>query len=343
MARAARRRRRRRAPHLSRARRPGQPARERAARRRASAPATGSSGSGRTRSASSSACSPRRSSARTSARPTGARRPRSWRSCSTTSTPRSSCGRTPRSATTVRAARVAVAVGGLARAGSSTTTASTTRSWRRVRADDPDAAGRLRRTGAAAVHRRVRGPAQRRDAVAHRVHRPGADHRAARRDRLGVRVPELRTDVPHRNVLVHARDARARGHQRVHAARRRRGAVPADRSRALHRRVPRGSDVPRRSASSNRDHATTSSLRAHSGRARVERDDHGRHESRGRAIPAATGRPRSSACSRSPALGAGATGMHGRTSPLLQVRIVDPDDREVPPGETGEICAADRP
>jgi long-chain acyl-CoA synthetase len=37
------------------------------------------------------------------------------------------------------------------------------------------------------------------------------------------------------------------------------------------------------------------------------------------------------------ALGAGALGGHGRTSPLLQVRIVDPDDREVGPGETGEI------
>jgi acyl-CoA synthetase (AMP-forming)/AMP-acid ligase II len=37
------------------------------------------------------------------------------------------------------------------------------------------------------------------------------------------------------------------------------------------------------------------------------------------------------------AFGAGALGGHGRTSPLLQVRIVDPDDREVSPGETGEI------
>ena len=36
------------------------------------------------------------------------------------------------------------------------------------------------------------------------------------------------------------------------------------------------------------------------------------------------------------ALGAGALGGHGRTSPLLQVRIVDPDDREVAAGETGE-------
>jgi acyl-CoA synthetase (AMP-forming)/AMP-acid ligase II len=37
------------------------------------------------------------------------------------------------------------------------------------------------------------------------------------------------------------------------------------------------------------------------------------------------------------ALGAGATGGHGRTSPLMQVRVVDPDDREVAAGETGEI------
>jgi len=39
------------------------------------------------------------------------------------------------------------------------------------------------------------------------------------------------------------------------------------------------------------------------------------------------------------ALGADATGMHGRTSPLMQMRVVDPDDNELPPGEGGEICA----
>ena len=32
-------------------------------------------------------------------------------------------------------------------------------------------------------------------------------------------------------------------------------------------------------------------------------------------------------------------GTHGRASPVVQVRIVDPDDREVPIGETGEIVA----
>lgn len=37
------------------------------------------------------------------------------------------------------------------------------------------------------------------------------------------------------------------------------------------------------------------------------------------------------------ALGVGASGSHGRTSPLAQVRIVDPEGGEVPPGETGEI------
>jgi long-chain acyl-CoA synthetase len=37
-------------------------------------------------------------------------------------------------------------------------------------------------------------------------------------------------------------------------------------------------------------------------------------------------------------LGAGARGLHGRPSPLVQVRVVDPDDREVPRGEVGEIC-----
>jgi long-chain acyl-CoA synthetase len=36
-------------------------------------------------------------------------------------------------------------------------------------------------------------------------------------------------------------------------------------------------------------------------------------------------------------LGRGAEGPHGRTSPLLQVRIVDEDDADVPDGEVGEV------
>jgi len=39
------------------------------------------------------------------------------------------------------------------------------------------------------------------------------------------------------------------------------------------------------------------------------------------------------------ALGHDAIGMHGRTSPLMQLRVVDPDDRELDAGEVGEICA----
>jgi acyl-CoA synthetase (AMP-forming)/AMP-acid ligase II len=38
-------------------------------------------------------------------------------------------------------------------------------------------------------------------------------------------------------------------------------------------------------------------------------------------------------------LGLGALGTHGRTGPWLQIRIVDPDGVDVPPGETGEIVA----
>jgi long-chain acyl-CoA synthetase len=36
-------------------------------------------------------------------------------------------------------------------------------------------------------------------------------------------------------------------------------------------------------------------------------------------------------------LAPGGTGVHGRASPLLQLAIADPDDRELPPGEVGEI------
>ncbi|WP_019634065.1 AMP-binding protein [Actinomadura atramentaria] len=41
-------------------------------------------------------------------------------------------------------------------------------------------------------------------------------------------------------------------------------------------------------------------------------------------------------------LGMGGAGSAGRPSPLVHVRILDPDGNEVPPGETGEICARGR-
>lgn len=39
------------------------------------------------------------------------------------------------------------------------------------------------------------------------------------------------------------------------------------------------------------------------------------------------------------AIGGAGAGTSGRTSPMAQIRIVDPDGNEVPPGETGEIVA----
>jgi long-chain acyl-CoA synthetase len=39
------------------------------------------------------------------------------------------------------------------------------------------------------------------------------------------------------------------------------------------------------------------------------------------------------------AVGGPASGSHGRPSPMVQVRIVDPEGNEVPPGETGELVA----
>src|SRR6185436_7125818 len=37
-------------------------------------------------------------------------------------------------------------------------------------------------------------------------------------------------------------------------------------------------------------------------------------------------------------LGAGGRGTHGRPSPLVDVRVVDDEDRELPPGNVGEIA-----
>ena len=69
-------------------------------------------------------------------------------------------------------------------------------------ADEPDLDGRSGCAGDADVHRRVLRPAERGDAVAHRARRPGAHDRPAGRDRRQLRVPELRTAVPHRDVLL---------------------------------------------------------------------------------------------------------------------------------------------
>ena len=57
------------------------------------------------------------------------------------------------------------------------------------------------------LHRRVQRPAQRRDAVAHRVHRPGPRVRPLHRHERGRRVPEQRSAVPPRHAHAHVRDA----------------------------------------------------------------------------------------------------------------------------------------
>ncbi len=87
----------------------------------------------------------------------------------------------------------------------------------------------------------------------------------------------------------------------------------------------------------NREHRfDISSLRAHGGRpewnAMITVDD-----SPWARYPGGYGQTEVVGMLSFAAFGRGALGGHGRTSPLLQVRIVDPDDREVAAGETGEI------
>ena len=108
--------------------------------------------------------------------------------------------------------------------------------------EDPDLVIDPALPGAAALHRRVQRTSERRAALALGRARAGPRHGqpATRRQRL--RVPEQRPALSRRHVHDHAGHVPLRRHQRVHAARRCRGAVPAHRRRALHRRVRDGAD-----------------------------------------------------------------------------------------------------
>ena len=101
------------------------------------------------------------------------------------------------------------------------------------------------RTGARLVHRRLRGAAQRRPALARRGAVPGIDGRAGAAHHRGHRLPELRTHVPHGDAHDDVRHARHGRHQRHDVPGRRGGAVPARRGRAVQLRLLHGSDVRR--------------------------------------------------------------------------------------------------
>ena len=79
-------------------------------------------------------------------------------------------------------------------------------------------------------------------------------------------------------------------------------------------------------------------LRTFAGKPEWNDDDHGRHQPWAR--QAGGLRPdRGDGHAHAQRVGRRRQGTSGRPSPMVQVRIVDPDGNEVPPGETGEIVA----
>ena len=106
---------------------------------------------------------------------------------------------------------------------------------RRIDRTIPARRGRPGRGRAHALHRGVHRHAQRRPAQPAGGADPVADHGQPAAGRRRLHLPELRPDVPHRHAHDHVGHLPVRRGQRVHAPRRRRGAVPGDRGRALHR------------------------------------------------------------------------------------------------------------
>ena len=121
---------------------------------------------------------------------------------------------------------------------------------RRRRSPSTPTSPSTRRRRCCDLHRGVRRPTERRDAHPHRAHHAGPRAgRRHRRRRPTYVLPELGPAVPRRHVHDDARHLRGRRHQRVHAPGRRRGAVPADRSRSA---APARSSSGRPSSRSSR-------------------------------------------------------------------------------------------
>ena len=148
----------------------------------------------------------------------------------------------------------------------------------------------------------------------------------------GPRVPQLRAALPHRHVHAQPLDVRDGRHQRLRPAVRRRGAVRRDRTL---RRARADSSSDRWSTRSSRRTRTAATTSRRSGAgAATRRSTRGCSPTprRGDSAPVATGSPRSWAWRRSICSRPDGIGSHGRPSPLVDLRVVDPDGDDVASG-----------
>ena len=109
-----------------------------------------------------------------------------------------------------------------------------------------------------------------------------------------------------------------------------------DRSRALHRCVPRRADLRPDPRGERRWSLRPLQSPDRPWAAGVGRDDQPRSESVG-TPPGGYGQSEVVGMMTYTCLGIGAAGTHGRTSPLLQIRVVDDEGADVPAGDVGEI------